>query len=105
MHEFIIDLKREGGTDIISDPKMVLSKIYSTSLLSKYSTNKYEQCPLITNLLQIIRRTRAKLDISFPKFDSISCNINTELLSKDFYIRQVNTNGNGRHLLFATYEQ
>ena len=42
LHEFIIDLKREGGTDIISDPKMVLTKIYSTSLLSKYSTNNYE---------------------------------------------------------------
>ena len=98
-------MKREAGTDVVSDPIVVLNKIYATSVLAKYSSTKYQHCPQIKNLLQIIRRTRAQYDVAFPLIKSISCNIDTSLLGKDFYIGQVNTPSNGRHILFTTYTQ
>ena len=84
---------------------MVLNKIYATSVLSKYSSTQYQNCYQIKNLLQIILRTRAKYDVAFPKINSILCHIDTALLGKKFYIGQVNTPPNGRHIIFATYQQ
>ena len=57
------------------------------------------------NLLQIKLRTRAIYDVAFPKINSILCHIDTALLGKKFYIGQVNTPPNGRHIIFATYQQ
>ena len=48
---FIMDLRREAGTDPISDPIVILNKIYATSVLAKYSSTKYQHCPQIKNLL------------------------------------------------------
>ena len=92
-------------TDVVSDPIVVLNKIYATSVLSKYSSTKYQNCYQIKNLLQIKLRIRAIYDVAFPKINSILCHIDTALLGKKFYIGQVNTPPNGRHIIFATYQQ
>ena len=101
--EFIMDLKREAGTDLLSDPMVILSKIYASSVLAKYSSSKYQNCPQIKHLLQIIRRTRAQNSVAFPSMKSISCNIDTSLFPPDFYIGQVNTSSNGRHTFRYIY--
>ena len=51
LYEFIMDLKREAGTDLVSDPIVILNKIYATSVLAKYSSTKYQHCPQIKNVL------------------------------------------------------